>query len=68
MIVTSVKALYLLSDHFTFKEVKEERPVGTGLMATVVLSVGKATIHQSIVHTREEVSAHSFIAEQFING
>ena len=56
------------ADHFSLEEVQEERPVGTGFMTAMVLAIGKASLHQSIVHTGKEVGAHTFIAEQFIHG
>ena len=59
--------LCLLSDHLTLKEVEEERPVGACFMTTVVLTIGEAALHQTIVHAWEEIGAYAFIAEQFID-
>jgi hypothetical protein len=56
----------LLPDHFTFKEVQEERPVGTRFMTTVMLAIGETTFHQTVVHAGEEVGAYAFIAKQLI--
>ena len=57
-----------LLDHLTFKEVQEERPVGSCFMTAMVLTIGEATFHQTIVHTRKEVCTDTLIAEQFIHG
>ena len=54
--------------HFAFKEVEEEGPVGTCFVAAVVLTIGEAAFHQTVVHTWEEVCAYAFIAQQFIDG
>ena len=40
----------LFFNNFALKEVEEEGPVGTCLMAAVVLAVGEATVHQTVVH------------------
>lgn len=58
----------LLADHFTLKEVEEERPVGASFMTAMVLTISKSPLHQTIVHPREEVSTQTFIPEQFIYG
>ena len=53
--------------NFPLKEIKEEWPVRTGFMSSVVLTIGEAALHQTVIHTREEVCAYAFIAKQFIN-
>ena len=58
----------LLIDHFTLEEIEEERPVGTCLMTAVMLTVGEAPLHQTIVHARKEVGAYALITEQFVDG
>ena len=45
--------------HFTLKEVEEEGPVGACFVTPVVLTIGEAAFHQTVIHTREEVCAYA---------
>ena len=67
-VLLSCFALFLSSNYLAFEEVEEEGPVGTCFVTSMMLTIGEASVHQAIVHTWEEVGAHSFIAEQFIDG
>ena len=50
----------------TLKEVQEVGPVGACLVTAVVLTVGESAVHQTVVHSGEQVGAYAFVSKQFI--
>ena len=52
----------------TLKEVQEVGPVGACLVTAVVLTVGQAAVHQTVVHSGEQVCAYALISKKLIYG